>query len=220
MEAFDPMYICNGSDNEGRYRYEAQPEICGWNLMKLTQTLEHFAPRAALRAIVGEYEGMFEKEYNAIMRRKLGLGVYQREDAFRGEGAAVAAAAASSSAAAASASSSGEESKAADSEELVNSFFTALQETGSDFTNCFRVLGKLVPGDQASYDATLKYLVSQCCSISTRLASLAPRIPEFQLRKIEQLMKEKPEVRSFEQHMCVACNTSVIRALSQGTDAK
>jgi len=32
MEHFDPKYICNHSDNDGRYRYEAQPEICLYNL--------------------------------------------------------------------------------------------------------------------------------------------------------------------------------------------
>jgi uncharacterized protein YdiU (UPF0061 family) len=32
MEHFDAKYACNHSDNEGRYRYEAQPEICLWNL--------------------------------------------------------------------------------------------------------------------------------------------------------------------------------------------
>ena len=26
MEAFDPLYICNGSDNEGRYRYEVSTQ--------------------------------------------------------------------------------------------------------------------------------------------------------------------------------------------------
>ncbi len=35
MEHFDPAYICNHSDHEGRYRYEAQPEICHWNLEML-----------------------------------------------------------------------------------------------------------------------------------------------------------------------------------------
>lgn len=32
MEHFDPKHICNHSDNEGRYRFEAQPGICSWNL--------------------------------------------------------------------------------------------------------------------------------------------------------------------------------------------
>jgi len=159
--------------------------MCGWNLMKLSQMLEHFAPRAALREIVGEFEGMFEKEYNAIMARKLGLGVYKREGAFGGEAAATAAS---------SSASSGEESKMPDVETLAESFFEVLAKTGGDFTNSFRVLGKLVPGDAASYDRTLQYLVSQCCSISTRLATLTLRIPEVQLRRIQQLMVEKPEM--------------------------
>ena len=32
MEHFNPKFACNHSDSDGRYRYEAQPEICLFNL--------------------------------------------------------------------------------------------------------------------------------------------------------------------------------------------
>merc|ERR1711933_461112 len=44
MEHFNPKYICNHSDSEGRYRYEAQPEICQWNLEMLAQALNPILP--------------------------------------------------------------------------------------------------------------------------------------------------------------------------------
>ena len=46
MDQFDPKHICNHSDNEGRYRYEAQPEICKWNLGKLAEALDPILPEA------------------------------------------------------------------------------------------------------------------------------------------------------------------------------
>ena len=43
MEHYNPKFICNYSDKEGRYRYEAQPEICLFNLIKLLESLDQFA---------------------------------------------------------------------------------------------------------------------------------------------------------------------------------
>ena len=41
MENFDPKFICNHSDKDrGRYTYEAQPDICKWNLLKLAKALD------------------------------------------------------------------------------------------------------------------------------------------------------------------------------------
>ena len=34
MDRFDPNFICNSSDTNGRYTYENQPTICKWNLLK------------------------------------------------------------------------------------------------------------------------------------------------------------------------------------------
>jgi uncharacterized protein YdiU (UPF0061 family) len=196
MESYDPNYVCNGSDNEGRYRHEAQPEICGWNLLKLSQTLEPFAPRERLRAVVGEYEDLFTDEYNRLMRLKLGLGVYRDDQPQKTEPAAASAkdSAASSASASAAAAESKEEQKTVDHEELLTDLLSTMATTGSDYTNSFRALGKLVPGDDASFDATLRYLVSQCATVATRVASMASRIPEHQLRMIQHLMATKPEI--------------------------
>lgn len=182
MEPFDPDYICNNSDNEGRYRYQAQPEMCGWNLMKLTQSFEPLGDanfKKGMRDIVAGYEDIFQSEYDRIMYQKLGLGVYAEKGAES-----------SSSSAAASE----EEAKRPEAayDELLTTFLRSMAETGGDFTNCFRCLSKLVPGDQASYDATLRYLVSQCATVATRVAALTPRIPPAQLNMIQQLMRTQP----------------------------
>ena len=46
LEHYDPMFICNNSDLKGRYRFEAQPEICKWNLGKLAEALDPVLPLA------------------------------------------------------------------------------------------------------------------------------------------------------------------------------
>ncbi len=35
MDYYDPDFICNASDNEGRYAFKRQPSICKWNLERL-----------------------------------------------------------------------------------------------------------------------------------------------------------------------------------------
>ena len=47
MDAFDPNYIPNHSDDGGRYDYESQPNICLWNLGKLAIALTPLLSRKA-----------------------------------------------------------------------------------------------------------------------------------------------------------------------------
>ena len=39
LDAYDPNYIPNHSDDSGRYDYESQPSICLWNLGRLAAAL-------------------------------------------------------------------------------------------------------------------------------------------------------------------------------------
>ncbi|CAH0475521.1 unnamed protein product [Peronospora belbahrii] len=73
MEHFDPKHICNTSDVQGRYRYEAQPEICKWNCGVLADQLEMVADRSRLDAGLALFEKHYEEEYLLSMREKLGL---------------------------------------------------------------------------------------------------------------------------------------------------
>ena len=45
LDAFDPNYIPNHSDDQGRYDYESQPSICLWNLGRLAAALTSILPR-------------------------------------------------------------------------------------------------------------------------------------------------------------------------------
>ena len=39
MDYYNPKFVSNSSDHHGRYKYEAQPEICLWNLHKFAEAL-------------------------------------------------------------------------------------------------------------------------------------------------------------------------------------
>ncbi|KAF5897516.1 selenoprotein O [Clarias magur] len=73
MDRFDPEFICNASDNTGRYSYQAQPEICRWNLARLAEALHPDLPTDRAQAVLEEYTPLFNTFYLSNMRRKLGL---------------------------------------------------------------------------------------------------------------------------------------------------
>ncbi|KAE8616053.1 hypothetical protein XENTR_v10008705 [Xenopus tropicalis] len=74
IDRYDPEYICNGSDNMGRYAYNKQPEICKWNLGKLAEALIPELPLSISQSILDdEYDAEFQNHYMEKMRKKLGL---------------------------------------------------------------------------------------------------------------------------------------------------
>uniref|UniRef100_A0A3Q3BSH3 Selenoprotein O n=2 Tax=Kryptolebias marmoratus TaxID=37003 RepID=A0A3Q3BSH3_KRYMA len=73
MDRFDPDFICNASDNSGRYSYQAQPTICRWNLVKLAEALAPELPPDRAEAVMDEYQDLFNRFYLENMRKKLGL---------------------------------------------------------------------------------------------------------------------------------------------------
>lgn len=70
---FDPDFICNASDNSGRYSYQAQPAICRWNLVKLAEALDPELPPQRAKAVMDEYLDLYNGFYLENMRKKLGL---------------------------------------------------------------------------------------------------------------------------------------------------
>ncbi|KAJ3596827.1 hypothetical protein NHX12_003227 [Muraenolepis orangiensis] len=73
MDRFDPDFICNTSDNSGRYSYQAQPAVCGWNLGKLAEALAPELPPHRAEAVLEEYMDLYNGFYLGTMRKKLGL---------------------------------------------------------------------------------------------------------------------------------------------------
>jgi len=74
MDRFDPDFICNVSDDGGRYTYTKQPQICKWNLMKLAEAIQDAVPVEETKQIVQDtYDIAYKEEYHSLMSKKLGL---------------------------------------------------------------------------------------------------------------------------------------------------
>lgn len=75
LEHFDPKHICNHSDKDrGRYKYESQPDIGLWNLVKLAEALNPLVNLEKARSTAQNiYWEVYNKEYQSMLNQKLGL---------------------------------------------------------------------------------------------------------------------------------------------------
>jgi uncharacterized protein YdiU (UPF0061 family) len=80
LEAYEPGFICNHSDHNGRYAWSQQPSIGLWNLNALAHALSGLIERDALVAHLQDYEPQLIRHYADGMRAKLGLREEQPED--------------------------------------------------------------------------------------------------------------------------------------------
>jgi uncharacterized protein YdiU (UPF0061 family) len=88
LDQFQMDHICNHSDHGGRYAYHRQPQIMHWNMACLASAfiplleLDHSEEEAKklLTDVLSEFPTIFEKSWQALFRRKLGLVNEQDED--------------------------------------------------------------------------------------------------------------------------------------------
>ncbi|HEY4075388.1 MAG TPA: YdiU family protein [Rhizomicrobium sp.] len=73
MEAYEPGFICNHTDAQGRYAFDMQPAIAHWNLRALAFALSGLIEKDKLIATLDSYEAIYRRRYRALMRAKLGL---------------------------------------------------------------------------------------------------------------------------------------------------
>ncbi|MCH2034975.1 MAG: YdiU family protein [Tenacibaculum sp.] len=75
LEGFDYEWTPNTTDAQNkRYRFGNQPYIAMWNLYKLANALYPLIEEVdPLQAILNEYEAMYLKQYEVMMKQKLGL---------------------------------------------------------------------------------------------------------------------------------------------------
>ena len=72
MDRHNPKFICNKSDNEGRYSYENQPKMCRWNCERLFEAWSPGLPDdASVEELLKVYDAAFQEAYLAQMRRKV-----------------------------------------------------------------------------------------------------------------------------------------------------
>ena len=81
VEAYDPDFICNHSDDTGRYAFSNQPTIALWNLCCLAQALTPLLAVEECRGVLGDFETVYQSAYADLLRAKLGLRTTREEDA-------------------------------------------------------------------------------------------------------------------------------------------
>jgi serine/tyrosine/threonine adenylyltransferase len=73
MDGYDPGFICNHTDEQGRYSFVNQPVIAHWNLRALALALSSLIPTETLIEKLATFEEHFGGTYHGLMRAKLGL---------------------------------------------------------------------------------------------------------------------------------------------------
>jgi uncharacterized protein YdiU (UPF0061 family) len=73
LDDYNPDFICNHSDHEGRYAFNQQPNIANWNLAVLAQALLPLVNKDSLMEHLDSFPNFFSHYYLEIMRNKLGL---------------------------------------------------------------------------------------------------------------------------------------------------
>jgi len=82
LEPHDPTWTPNTTDAEGRrYRFGQQPQIAMWNLVQLANALYPLINEVKpLEDALDSYRNTYEREWLAMMRRKLGLAQAEHDD--------------------------------------------------------------------------------------------------------------------------------------------
>jgi uncharacterized protein YdiU (UPF0061 family) len=81
MEEYNPGFICNHSDHQGRYAFHHQADIGYFNLRCLAQALSPLMPPERIQAALDGYETAFADRYLSLMRAKVGFRDARPEDA-------------------------------------------------------------------------------------------------------------------------------------------
>ena len=177
MDAYIPSSTSNTSDDQFRYAYERQQPIGKWDLSKLAEALalmgegEDAEGEGGKEWRLREMTKVLEEQYDAEFDREY-YGRMRRKLGMR-EG-------------------TGE----AEVRRWVHRFLEVLEATCADFTNSFRILSSLsLRADNDNSALIVDYLTQQSASLSTYLASLAPRIDPDQLAYYEHVLASNPNVR-------------------------
>ena len=80
VEDFEPGFICNHSDETGRYAFDQQPRIAYWNLSALAQSLLSLMSVDDAKAALNVYPDVFNSHMHRLMTTKLGLTSVVDED--------------------------------------------------------------------------------------------------------------------------------------------
>lgn len=80
LDDYQPDYICNHSDHQGRYAFDNQPAVGLWNLQRLGQSLSPFIAVDKLNDALDHYQFALMRAFGQRMRAKLGFTTEQKAD--------------------------------------------------------------------------------------------------------------------------------------------
>ncbi|RWR03508.1 hypothetical protein ED28_00545 [[Pantoea] beijingensis] len=80
LDDYQPGYICNHSDYQGRYAFDNQPVVGLWNLNRLAHALSGLMSTEQLKAALSHYEPELMRAWGEHMRAKLGLMTQEKGD--------------------------------------------------------------------------------------------------------------------------------------------
>jgi serine/tyrosine/threonine adenylyltransferase len=74
LDDYEKDYVCNHTDQDGRYSFKNQPGIALWNLQQLAVALSPIVNHSeAIKVLDEEFGATYEKEYLGLMYQKMGL---------------------------------------------------------------------------------------------------------------------------------------------------
>lgn len=81
LDAYKPGFICNHSDEMGRYAFDRQPTIALWNCYAFAESLSTLIDVEEARDVLHGFEALFRDAYMRELRAKLGLINCEEDDA-------------------------------------------------------------------------------------------------------------------------------------------
>ena len=80
LDGYQPGFICNHTDRQGRYSFDNQPAVGLWNLNRLAHTLSGLLSAEQLQQALALYEPELMRCWGRKMRAKLGLMTAEKND--------------------------------------------------------------------------------------------------------------------------------------------
>ena len=80
LDVFEPGFICNHSDDGGRYAFDKQPAVALWNLRALASALLALVERETLIEVLNTFAPRYFASFASLMQGKLGLSESREGD--------------------------------------------------------------------------------------------------------------------------------------------
>ncbi|MBD3789808.1 MAG: YdiU family protein [Campylobacterales bacterium] len=80
LDDYDFGYICNHTDQFGRYSFGSQPAIGEWNLKALMQALSPLVETEKMEKVLSHYSRLYNERYLYLLGKKLGLDRLEEDD--------------------------------------------------------------------------------------------------------------------------------------------